>query len=235
MASDDEVFVDTNNLTYVKQPTTADGVASGSKAAKATVKHPTYWDMVQEAILKHGGRSGISKSKICDHIKEVYQMEASNQYVVKAIKSGLEKKFIENTTGNGASGSLKITKEHKETLKKLESVKVKKEKEKAKKATQESKEVEKPKGKKQSKDDLDLPKEVKKTTKKPPLPKAGKENKEPEKGKTKGGQKTLKEKTKTLKKANSTGDLKKNVTASVDDVEPETSKKPTSRKGKTKQ
>ena len=77
------------------------GKASGAAAGKtSTTKHRTYQEMVQETVIELGGKKGISKSKISEYMKGRYELnELNNLHVVKAIKTLIEKKIIENVTG----------------------------------------------------------------------------------------------------------------------------------------
>ena len=84
----------------------ADDVSSETKKPDATYikeskkTHPPYSDMVHDAIQKMAGRKGVSRVKVCEHIKTNYQMdEVNNLYVKKAIKTGLKNNIFENSTG----------------------------------------------------------------------------------------------------------------------------------------
>lgn len=75
-----------------------------SKTKSSLLAHPSYLVMVQEAIVEltsgSGRQSGVSKTKISDHMKTKYGLvEVNNLHVKKALKSAVEKNIIENTTG----------------------------------------------------------------------------------------------------------------------------------------
>ena len=100
---DDAVFSDKDsegNVTYVKPIKTLN---KDTKPAGKNSKHvnpKTYLEMVLEAIEKLQGRNGVSRNKICNYIARQFNVaDVSSLYVTKALRSALQKKLIDNTTG----------------------------------------------------------------------------------------------------------------------------------------
>ncbi|XP_065671404.1 histone H1A-like [Hydra vulgaris] len=117
----DDVFKDNEvNVTYVKPINAASQIANAAGKSTKQANPKTYFDMVLEAIEKLQGRNGVSRSKITNFIVREFKIaDVSTVYVTKALRSALEKNIIGNTTGNGANGSFKLTKEQNDIRKKI--------------------------------------------------------------------------------------------------------------------
>nr|WMB80969.1 histone H5 [Myxobolus bejeranoi] len=122
------------------------------KASKPKVvpTHPSYNEMVLDAIKTLKERGGCSRQKIAKYIKEKYpkigEIKEIQIKVVQALRRMLKSNAIVNTKGVGAGGSVKISQNAKDMEKKKEKAKV----DKAKAALKEKKDKEKKKDKKKS-------------------------------------------------------------------------------------
>jgi len=82
-------------------------------ATKATQKkkseHPTYAEMIKEAITVEKQRKGSSRQAITKFVKTRYSLPDSCQIFVKqSLKRLITSGVIEQVSGNGASGSFKM-------------------------------------------------------------------------------------------------------------------------------
>lgn len=97
------------------------------KAAKVAPSHPTYSAMIKKALVDLKERNGSSRTAISKYLTSHYKLgDSSNQVtpaVVRltkalqinarlraALKKGLLKGELQQTKGNGASGSFKLVK-----------------------------------------------------------------------------------------------------------------------------
>jgi histone H1/5 len=84
---------------------------------KATVKkptpvasHPTYREMILEAIKKLAQRKGSSRQAIVKYVVASYTIEekAANQHTKVALKAGVQQGWLKQAKGVGASGSFRV-------------------------------------------------------------------------------------------------------------------------------
>ncbi|KAF0992763.1 hypothetical protein HZS_3886 [Henneguya salminicola] len=85
---------------------------SKSQKPKVDVGHPTYTEMIIEALKTLKERGGSSRQKISKYVLVHYpkcgEVRQINQRVVMAIRRMIKSNLIQNTKGLGASGSLKL-------------------------------------------------------------------------------------------------------------------------------
>ena len=92
-------------------------VAAAPKAKKATkpkkaASHPTYKEMIAQAITAKKERSGSSRAAILKYIQANFKVgdnaTAVNAHLKMALKSGIKSGALKQTKGTGASGSFKV-------------------------------------------------------------------------------------------------------------------------------
>jgi len=86
---------------------------TGEKPMKAGPSHPTYLQMILDAITEIGNPKGSSRQAITKHVLAKYpdlDGEKKRGYLVRAISAGLESEVIElgKKKGNKGCGSFKI-------------------------------------------------------------------------------------------------------------------------------
>ncbi|KAI1731351.1 linker histone h1 and h5 family domain-containing protein [Ditylenchus destructor] len=87
--------------------------SAGSKAENASVaSHPTYVDMIKEAITELDDRTGSSKAAILKYVVQKFQVGSNmtmiNSHLRLALKRGVATGVLKQTKGIGASGSFRI-------------------------------------------------------------------------------------------------------------------------------
>ncbi|XP_062918758.1 histone H1.0-like [Mobula hypostoma] len=82
-----------------------------SKAAKKSLDHPKYTEMITAAIKALNSRGGVSRQAIQGYIKREYNVGDSADVQVKlGLKRLLVSKVIKQIKGMGASGSFRLAK-----------------------------------------------------------------------------------------------------------------------------
>ncbi|EFX60309.1 hypothetical protein DAPPUDRAFT_19918, partial [Daphnia pulex] len=73
-------------------------------------KHPTFFEMIADALKKLNERSGSSRQAILKFIVANYPVEAksANQHIKIALKNGVKSGALKQSKGTGASGSFKL-------------------------------------------------------------------------------------------------------------------------------
>ena len=86
------------------------GSPKAAKKTAKTVEHPTYGEMVSQAITQLKDRKGSSKAAILKYIQSNFKgvPEDCNHYVKNALKKGVTSGALKQVKGTGASGSFKV-------------------------------------------------------------------------------------------------------------------------------
>uniref|UniRef100_A0A182J8A8 Uncharacterized protein n=1 Tax=Anopheles atroparvus TaxID=41427 RepID=A0A182J8A8_ANOAO len=144
-------FAESTPAEKIKKPESDRPQDGPSKKEKNGKK--TYDQMVLDAITDNDPkRKGLSFVMIQKFIKGKYMMEGEIKfYVKKAYEKLKEKKMIEHVTGNGFSGSIRLSKEHIENMRKTEKLAAKAQKEKKKAPARKDKKTDKNNNKKEAK------------------------------------------------------------------------------------
>jgi histone H1/5 len=77
---------------------------------KATASHPTFREMILEAIKKQAERSGSSRQAIVKYVMANFGIDekAANQHTRVALKAGVKQGWLKQAKGVGASGSFRV-------------------------------------------------------------------------------------------------------------------------------
>ncbi|XP_067830775.1 histone H1.0-like [Heptranchias perlo] len=85
--------------------------AKRAKAAKKSLDHPKYTDMIIAAIKALNSRGGVSRQAIQKYIKSEYNVgDNADSQVKLALKKLVEASVVKQTKGFGASGSFRLVK-----------------------------------------------------------------------------------------------------------------------------
>lgn len=103
--------------------------------AASTIKHPPTAKMVEKAIFDLNDRQGTSLYMIKKYITDNFEVDVNSNNnlktrITKCVKDHLRDGILIQTSGLGANGKFKFTKDMKENLKKEEKIKLKKEEKK---------------------------------------------------------------------------------------------------------
>lgn len=96
----------------ITKPKSAEPVKKTASVAKPKAKssHPSFFDMITEAIEKLGERSGSSRVAILKYIISNYKIDekTGNQHVKLVLKNAVKAGTLKQVRGIGASGSFKL-------------------------------------------------------------------------------------------------------------------------------
>uniref|UniRef100_A0A0N5ARJ8 H15 domain-containing protein n=1 Tax=Syphacia muris TaxID=451379 RepID=A0A0N5ARJ8_9BILA len=89
----------------------AGGVAKAKKAVKPAA-HPSYGEMIKDAIIHLKEKKGSSRAAILKFISQNYKVSENlavvNAHLRQALKRGVTSNALKQVRGNGASGSFRL-------------------------------------------------------------------------------------------------------------------------------